>query len=238
MLAEEYSTGSNHQQDDRFYGKYRGIVVDNQDPLLVGRIMAMIPELLGPVPSGWASPCAPYSGIQAGLFAIPMIGAGVWMEFEAGDVSRPIWTGGWWSETDVPMQPMGVPTTPEVKILRSDFGLIVALNDVEQTITVSDAVGLNQVVVNAITQNVTITGAVNVVLNAPLVQLGSETAVQPAVIGPQLMAYLAQIVATFNAHMHPGEMAGPVPLPVTPMPPVPPLTPPTPGLLSTTVLLE
>jgi len=160
----------------------------------------------------------------------------VWIEFEAGDTSRPIWVGGWWATAEVPMQPMGVPTLPTTKILRSDFGLIVALNDTAQTITISDAAGLNQVVVNALTGTVTLKGALRVTLEAPLIQEGSQAAAHPAVLGDQLLAYLGQLVTLFNTHMHPGQMAGPVP--VTPAPPVAPFTPPSPNLVSLKVFVE
>src|SRR3546814_15066216 len=127
------------------------------------------------------------------------------------------------------MKPMGVPTTPQTKILRSDFGLIAAFDDVAQTITLSDAAGMNQVVVDATMQTVTIKGLTRVVVDSALIQVGSQGAAHPAVFGDQLLAYLNQIVAMFNAHVHPGELAGGF-LPVTPAPPVPPLPPATPSL--------
>src|SRR5919109_2177280 len=114
-----------NRDGDRFYGKYRGIVTVNVDPLNLGRLKAMVPEVLGEVPSSWASPCTPYAGIGAGFFAIPPIGAGVWIEFEAGDPSRPIWAGAWWAAGEVPADQTGVPAQTTTKILRSDFGLIV-----------------------------------------------------------------------------------------------------------------
>jgi hypothetical protein len=228
--------GADTTDIQRFYGKYRGLVTNNMDPLSLGRVQAMVPEVLGEMPSGWASACAPYAGPQAGFFAIPPVGAGVWIEFEAGDVSRPIWVGGWWGTAEVPMKPMGVPSMPTTKILRSDFGLIVALDDTAQTITLSDTAGLNQAEINVLTGTVTLKGALRVVFDSPLVQAGSQGASHPAVLGDQLMSYLGQLVGIFNGHMHAGQMAGPVP--VSPAPPVPPMTPPTPTLLSLKVLLE
>ena len=236
-MIEQAAAESLDRQADRFYGKYRGIVVNNIDPLNLGRVMAMIPEVLGEVPSGWASACAPYAGPQAGLFAVPPIGAGVWIEFEAGDVSRPIWVGGWWGAAEVPMKPMGVPSTPQTKILRSDFGLIVALDDLTQTIAISDAAGLNQVTVELLTGTVTLKGALRVVLDAPLIREGSQMAAHPAVLGDQLMSYLATLVTLFNSHVHPGELALGI-LPVSAAPPVPPMPPPTPALISVRVALE
>jgi hypothetical protein len=176
--------------------------------------------------------------MQAGFFAVPPMGAGVWIEFEAGDVSRPIWVGGWWGTAEVPMKPAGASTQqPFTRILRSEMGLIIALDDIAQTIAVSDAAGLNQVEVSVLTGTVTVKAAARVVLNAPLVQEGSPSAMHPSVFGDQLLTYLAQIVTLFNAHVHPGELAGGF-LPVTPAPPVAPMPPPTPALISTKVFLE
>jgi hypothetical protein len=221
---------------DRFYGKYRGLVVNNVDPLQLGRLQAMVPEVLGESPSGWAQPCAPYGGTACGFFAIPPVGAGVWIEFEAGDVSRPIWAGTWWATGEVPMDQLGVPVKPTTKILRSDFGLIVALDDVKQTITLSDALGVNLVSVKVLEGTVEIRSALKVVLEAPLIQHG-QAAFHPAVYGDQLLAYLAQLVTIFNTHVHPGELAAGF-IPVTPAPPVAPMTPPTPALVSTKNLVE
>lgn len=83
--------------DRGFYGKYRGVVHDNADPEHRGRIQAIVPRLLGPsTPTGWALPAAPYAGPDQGLFTVPDKGAAVWVEFEAGDLSSPIWSGGFW----------------------------------------------------------------------------------------------------------------------------------------------
>jgi uncharacterized protein involved in type VI secretion and phage assembly len=83
----------------RYWGKYRGSVINNIDPMKKGRIMAMVPDVLGSVPSGWALPCVPCGGIQMGFLAVPSINAGVWIEFEGGDPSYPIWVGAWWGST-------------------------------------------------------------------------------------------------------------------------------------------
>jgi uncharacterized protein involved in type VI secretion and phage assembly len=85
-----------------FYGKYRGIVSDIQDPYMQGRIKARVKDVYGDEESGWAMPCAPFSGSDTGFFALPKVGAGVWIEFEHGDPEHPIWSGGWWSTTEVP----------------------------------------------------------------------------------------------------------------------------------------
>lgn len=236
MSEEAAQTGAERDRD-RVYGKFRGTVLNNIDPQSLGRVQAMVPEVLGEVPTGWATPCAPYAGTTAGFFSVPPIGAGVWIEFEGGDVSRPIWSGCYWGVGEPPMTPPGSPSVPTTKIWRSDFGLTVALDDLTQTITVSDAVAANQVVVSVATGTVTVKGLARVVLEAPLIQAGSQAAAHPAVFGDQLLTYLGQLVALFNAHVHPGEMAAGI-LPVTPAPPVAPMPPPTPSLLSLKVLLE
>lgn len=77
----------------RFLGKYRGQVSDTNDPLMVGRIRARVPDVFGDEQSGWALPCFPLAGPGVGLFAIPPVGAWVWLEFEYGEPENPIWTG-------------------------------------------------------------------------------------------------------------------------------------------------
>jgi uncharacterized protein involved in type VI secretion and phage assembly len=77
----------------RFYGKYRGTVVNNIDPMRLGRIMALVPDVSGIALSSWAMPCLPVAGIQMGFVAVPPIGSGVWVEFEQGDPDFPVWVG-------------------------------------------------------------------------------------------------------------------------------------------------
>lgn len=221
---------------DRFYGKYRGLVTDNDDPMQIGRLQATVPEVLGDVTSGWALPCAPYAGTGSGFYAIPPVGAGVWIEFEAGDTSRPIWSGAWWATAEVPMDEQSTPSQPTRKILRSDLGLIVSLDDEAQTITLSDALGINLMTVKVDEGTIEIRSAVQVVLEAPLIKHG-QNAIHPAVFGDLLLTYLNQLVTMFNVHIHPGELAAGF-IPVTPAPPVPPFPPATPSLISTKNLVE
>jgi hypothetical protein len=80
----------------RYYGKYRGLVLNNVDPTQRGRIIAQVVDVLGETPSSWAWPCIPAAGIQAGCFMVPPIGSQVWIEFEQGNPDFPIWSGGFW----------------------------------------------------------------------------------------------------------------------------------------------
>ena len=96
------------------YGKYRGTVMNNVDPEQIGRIQAIVPGVEGFIPSSWAMPCLPWGGINTGVFTVPPVGAGVWIEFEQGDPDYPIWTGCFWglvAERPVlsQMVPPGVP---------------------------------------------------------------------------------------------------------------------------------
>jgi uncharacterized protein involved in type VI secretion and phage assembly len=102
----------------KFYGVYRGTVVNNIDPLQIGRIMATVPDAGGVIPSTWAMPCVPIAGKQMGTFMVPQIGSGVFIQFEAGDPDRPVWVGGWWGDVaEVPALALaGVPGDPSIVI--------------------------------------------------------------------------------------------------------------------------
>jgi hypothetical protein len=98
---------------NKYYGKYRGTVVNNLDPEQRGRIQALVPDVLGITPSSWAMPCVPMAGKEQGFFMVPQIGAGVWMEFEQGDPDYPIWVGGFWGAVaEVPTLALAPPPIP------------------------------------------------------------------------------------------------------------------------------
>ena len=222
-----------HEQQhstDRFFGKFRGRVTDNQDPLSLGRIRAQVPDVLREVETGWALPAAPYAGDGVGVYTIPAVDAGVWIEFEAGDVSRPIWTGCFWGANQLPKDETASATNPDKKIIRTAQGLLLCFDDGGKTITLSDSNGRNLIKFQVNQGQIKMQAATKVVVEAPQIEL-VQNATHPLVFGDNLLQYLNQLVAMFNSHIHPGEMALGI-LPVTPAPPVPPFPPATPSLLS------
>jgi uncharacterized protein involved in type VI secretion and phage assembly len=101
---------------NQFFGKYRGTVINNIDPLQTGRIQALVPGVSALLPTTWALPCVPIAGKQMGTYCVPQIGAGVWVEFENGDPDYPIWVGGFWgSAAEVPALALaGIPASPNI----------------------------------------------------------------------------------------------------------------------------
>jgi len=94
----------------KFYGKFRGTVANNVDPEQRGRIQVVVPDVSALGLTTWALPSLPIGGPQTGGFSIPMIGAGVWVEFEQGDLDYPIWVGTFWGSTaEVPALSHAVP---------------------------------------------------------------------------------------------------------------------------------
>ncbi len=149
--------------DNRYYGKYRGYVSSVSDPQNLGRIKAYVPRLLGEAETGWCMPCAPYAGPDQGLFTVPDVGAGVWIEFEGGDLSRPLWSGMWWGKptpgdigqpdstarlapetSEIPKEhyPERI-VEPGVRILKSSLGHYVLLDDRPATarVEIRDSLG-------------------------------------------------------------------------------------------------
>ncbi len=97
----------------KFYGKYRGTVMNNLDPEQRGRIQAIVPAVSNVIPTSWAMPCVPIAGKMQGIFAVPQMGAGVWVEFEGGDPDKPIWVGGFWGiAAEVPPLALVPPPIP------------------------------------------------------------------------------------------------------------------------------
>jgi uncharacterized protein involved in type VI secretion and phage assembly len=114
----------------RYYGKYRGVVVDIDATTM--RVKASVPSVLPGAPTGWCMACVSYAGPNVGVVMLPEIGSGVWIEFEGGDVSYPIWTGCFWHAGEVPAQ-----ASATVKSLIAASGSL-AMDDDAGSITITD----------------------------------------------------------------------------------------------------
>lgn len=127
---------------DNYFGKYRGIVIDNNDSheninpengaatkISRGRIQVRVPSVLGNN-SFWATPCVPYAGKNQGLILLPPIGANVWVEFEEGDIDYPIWSGCFWGENEFPEI-----LSPNLKLFKT-ANLNLQLDDINNTFAI------------------------------------------------------------------------------------------------------
>ena len=137
------STGVRHDQAlidvlerlrNRFFGKYRGVVSDVDEQTL--RIKATVPTVLGSQPTGWARACVPFAGPDMGVAFLPDVGTGVWIEFEGGDVSLPIWVGCYWHDGDQPSD-----ATSSVRAIVTKAGQKILLDVDGGTITIEDQNG-------------------------------------------------------------------------------------------------
>lgn len=126
-----------------YYGKYRGTVVNNLDPMQMGRLLVMVPDVMGVGLSSWAMPCVPLAGPQMGAYFVPVIGSGVWVEFEGGNPDYPIWTGGFWgSAAEVPALALaGLPASPSIVLQTAG----------QNSIVVSDLPGAGGIILKAAT---------------------------------------------------------------------------------------
>lgn len=107
-----------------YFGKYRGIVTDVDDPNNQCRIRATVPAVLGEQACGWALPVVPFAGDGHGMVMLPKVGSGVWIEFEAGRLDNPLWSGGWWASGQRP-DPQGA----GLRVIVSEQGHKVILDD-------------------------------------------------------------------------------------------------------------
>lgn len=103
---------------EKFFGKYRGTVVNNIDPLSKGRLQVSVPAVYGSNTLNWALPCLPYAGDGVGFLFLPVPGTNIWVEFEAGDISYPIWSGCFWGDGQ------GIPGLPQTLVLKTPSGTL------------------------------------------------------------------------------------------------------------------
>ncbi|GAB1257657.1 hypothetical protein NBRC116494_21590 [Aurantivibrio plasticivorans] len=117
------------QVQKRYYGKYRGFVADNLDPEKRGRIKVRVPSLLGDQDTGWALPCSPFGGLaDQGLFMVPEIDSQIWVEFEEGNLDKPIWVGVFWQQTsDTPSE--AAIEEPTTRMIKTTSGHVLQFDD-------------------------------------------------------------------------------------------------------------
>lgn len=101
----------------KHYGKYRGRVVENEDEEGIGRILVDVPQFPNMI-SAWAMPCTPYAGPDVGFYAIPPVGANVWVEFEHGNLNKPIWSGCFWGNA---LEMPSHPALPTNKVFKTEM---------------------------------------------------------------------------------------------------------------------
>jgi hypothetical protein len=141
----------------KYYGRYRATVINNIDPMRMGRVQVIVPDVSSVIPSTWAMPSSPVGGIQTGMYAVPTIGAGVWVEFEQGDPDYPVISGSYWgSAAEIPaMAQAAPPPTPPIVIQSMSQNRVVisgtpgdglrletALGPAGPTIVINPAVGI------------------------------------------------------------------------------------------------
>jgi hypothetical protein len=124
------------------FGKYRGKVENNLDPMELGRLQVSCPAVLGDGSLSWALPSTPYAGPSVGLFLLPPVGANVWVEFEGGDPDYPIWSGCFWGTGQMPASP----ATENIKMLKTR-GVSITIDDMQ------NAGGLTMVIKSPAVQN-------------------------------------------------------------------------------------
>ncbi|MFI7128804.1 phage baseplate assembly protein V [Nonomuraea sp. NPDC050153] len=150
-----------HMEDSgrRYWGKYRGFVEDRNDPEKLGRLRVRVPDLLGDAVTGWAWPVTPYGGAGVGLFALPKKDDIVWVEFVAGDLSEPLWSGCAWAKPggrgELPQEALD--GYPDAVVLRTASGHAIVLSDAKgrELITVRASNGA-QVVLDPAADRITV----------------------------------------------------------------------------------
>ena len=156
-----------------FYGKYRGIVTDNDDPLKMGRIKARVQDVLGDEQSGWALPCAPFGGDSMGFFALPSVDARVWIEFEQGDADFPIWSGCWWGSQDEMPDVLANDANKKV-LIQTEGGHFILLDDSNDGEITIQLQGGQKIVINGTSIKIDNASNATIELSGPKVAVNDD----------------------------------------------------------------
>jgi uncharacterized protein involved in type VI secretion and phage assembly len=126
----------------------------------------------------WAWSKGLYAGPDKSFFQLPKPGEGVWVEFENGDRRYPVWSHGWFGESELPAA------------ARQDYGDNQVWQSGRNRIELNEAKGLFRVT----TQSGTV-----LEVNRQGIHLGSDTAAQyRGVLGEKLVALLRRLLQTLS----------------------------------------
>lgn len=167
------------QQQNRYYGKYRGFVSDNADPEKLGRCKLVVPSVLGDTVTAWALPCTPYGGAaNIGFLAVPPVGAQVVAEFMEGDVSSPLWTGAFWRKADELPEEFAVNSEPSAKVMRTESGHVLVFEDKsgDEKITLKSSAAAIVEMISDGSVSITDSGGATVTLDANASEIRIEDA--------------------------------------------------------------
>jgi hypothetical protein len=217
MELEKVVADLAHKVDSRLYGKYRGFVVDNQDPKHLGRLRIQVPNVFGPtVITDWALPCLPSGGhANQGFLCIPEVKAAVWVEFEKGDWNVPIWVRTPRSEPGISEIPTlnnaegkehkNEQKQPTRKIIKTKKGHTIQFEDAdrEEMVIIVEATHKHVVTLNK--DGIQITDGVNgnkIIMGKDGIQIGSGGASEPFVLGKQFKTHVDNFLKVLNGHTH------------------------------------
>jgi uncharacterized protein involved in type VI secretion and phage assembly len=151
----------------KYWGKYRGLVQSADDPEDLGRVEVKVPSVYGPDLSVFALPAVPFAGPGYGVMFLPRPNDGVWVEFEGGDPSLPIWTGFWWARNELPGD-----VSADKRVIVTPAGLKVVLDDGDKKIRILNARGEITLAEDAITIKF---GQARIVLNSAGVAINNTS---------------------------------------------------------------
>jgi hypothetical protein len=230
MSTEEILANLVQKVENRFYGKYRGFVIDNNDPGKLGRLKVTVPAVLGDEVKVWAYPCVPYGGnANQGFFFIPEKESGVWIEFEEGDPEFPIWVGTFWtkpkgkSEAPKPNGPDGkekgeVQSPPSAKIIKTKKGHTIQLEDIDGSEMVTIVDGQNKNFITLDQNGITISAKNNgtkitmtaegITIKGTNIKIG-DGAAEKLVKGTTLATNVATFITALSSHTHPAVCSTP-----------------------------
>ncbi len=213
----------------RYHGKYPALVVDRVPATSGshhrGELKVRVPGILEEGPGGEERPLEAVARpcFVPGLFWVPEVGDGVWVEFAAGELDDPIWTGVWYAEGVTPATVDGDRPTEDQKILRTPSGQLLQMEDSsgsERTVLADEANG-NRVVLDA--NGILLeAGNCTIELTSTTIRLSNGqhtlemdatgTRITDATGGGPHPAVLDPVLQWLLSHKHMGNMGAPTPV--------------------------
>lgn len=193
----------------KYYSIYRGVVVDNNDTeKRMNRLKVTIPDVMGGI-TLWALPKGQHGSQNDGFkYLAPKVGDIVWITFEYGDPTKPVWEYHGWGLNQI--NPLLI--SPNRMGFVTPEGNILIIDDEDGTLNINFNGDINistkgSVMINS-AQDIMIRSQDSVMVNDG----SNQGVVKIKELTEKLnktIQELEQLRNLFNTHVHPGVQTGP-----------------------------
>jgi uncharacterized protein involved in type VI secretion and phage assembly len=181
------------EEQKKNYGVVIGIVTNNKDPNLLGRVKLKFPWRDSSDESSWARVATLMTGNDRGTYFLPEVGDEVLVSFDHGDITQPYVIGALWNGKDKPPE-KNADGKNNTRMIKSRSGHKIIFSDEQQLekvaiqtksghqivlddsagrekIEIKDKTGSNSILIDSVQNSISISSQMKISIQAQMIEI-------------------------------------------------------------------